>query len=66
MKRLVLSGSRHPYHESTPILGDFLRKTGHEVTITDEAEVLAHTADLGRYDALVFNTRREVPPDVGT
>ena len=24
MKLLVLSGGRHPYHESTPILGDFL------------------------------------------
>jgi len=65
MKLLVLSGGRHPYHESTPILGDFLSKAGHEVTITEDASVLAHAADMGRYDVLVFNTRREALPDVG-
>jgi type 1 glutamine amidotransferase len=65
MKVLVLSGGRHPYHESTPILGDFLSKAGHEVTITEDASVLAHAADMGRYDVLVFNTRREALPDVG-
>jgi hypothetical protein len=66
MKPRVLSGGRHPYHESTPILGDFLSKAGHEVTTTEDASVLAYTADMGRYDALVFKTRREVLPDVGT
>jgi uncharacterized protein len=65
MKLLVLSGGRHPYHESTPILGDFLKAAGHEVTITEDASVLAHAADLRGYDALVFNTRREALPDVG-
>jgi hypothetical protein len=65
MKLLVLSGGRHPYHESTPILGDFLSKAGHDVTITEDASVLAHAADMGRYDALVFNTRRENIPDFG-
>jgi type 1 glutamine amidotransferase len=65
MKLFVLSGGRHPYHESTPILGDFLRKAGHELTITEDASVLAHAADLGQYDAVVFNTRREALPDVG-
>jgi uncharacterized protein len=65
MKLLVLSGGRHPYHESTPILGDFLSKAGHEVTITEDASVLANAADMGRYDALVFNTRRENLPDFG-
>jgi uncharacterized protein len=64
MKLLVLSGGRHPYHESTPILGDFLSKAGHEVTISEDASVLAHAADMSRYDALVFNTRREALPDV--
>jgi type 1 glutamine amidotransferase len=63
MKLLVLSGGRHPYHESTPILGDFLSKAGHEVTISDDAAILAHAADLRSYDALVFNTRREALPD---
>ena len=65
MKLLALSDGRHPYHESTPILGGFLSKAGHEVTTTEDASVLAHTADMSRYDALVFNTRREVLPDVG-
>lgn len=64
MKLLVLSGGRHPYHESTPILGDFLSKAGHEATISEDASVLAHAADMSRYDALVFNTRREALPDV--
>jgi uncharacterized protein len=64
MKLLVLSGGRHPYHESTPILGDFLSKAGHEVTITEDATVLARAADMAGYDALVFNTRREALPDM--
>jgi len=65
MKLLVLSGGRHPYHESTPVLEAFLRASGHEVTVTEDASVLAHAADMGRYDALVFNTRRESLPDFG-
>jgi type 1 glutamine amidotransferase len=65
MKLLVLSGGRHPYHESTPILGDFLKAAGHEVTITEDAAILAHAADMRGYDALVFNTRREHLPDFG-
>jgi type 1 glutamine amidotransferase len=63
MKLLVLSGGRHPYHESTPILGDFLSKAGHEVTISEDATVLARAADMAGYDAVVFNTRREALPD---
>src|SRR4030095_14510828 len=65
MKLLVLSGGRHPYQESTPVLGEFLSAAGHDVTITEDASVLARAADLGRYDALVFNTRRESLPDLG-
>ena len=41
MKLLVLSGGRHPYHESTPILEAFLRGAGHQVTVTEDAAVLA-------------------------
>jgi uncharacterized protein len=63
MKLLVLSGGRHPYHESTPILGDFLSKAGHEVTISEDSSVLARAANMAGYDALVFNTRREALPD---
>ena len=65
MKLLVLSGGRHPYHESTPILGDFLSKAGHDVTITEDPSVLANAASMNGYDALVFNTRRENLPDFG-
>ncbi len=63
MKLLVLSGGRHPYQESTPILGDFLKAAGHEATITEDASILAHAVDMRGYDALVFNTRREALPD---
>jgi type 1 glutamine amidotransferase len=65
MNLLVLSGGRHPYQESTPVLGAFLRDAGHTVTITEDASVLAHAADMRGYDALVFNTRRENIPDFG-
>ena len=65
MKLLVLSGGRHPYHESTPILGDFLRKAGHEMTITEDAAIPAQADDMAGYEASVFNTRRESLPDVG-
>ncbi len=65
MKLLVLSGGRHPYHESTPILDAFLREAGHAVTVTEDASILARAADMSGYDALVFNTRRESLPDFG-
>jgi len=63
MKLLVISGGRHPYEESTPILGVFLKSAGHDVTITEDASVLGKPADMNAYDALVFNTRRENIPD---
>mgnify|MGYP001175671109 FL=1 len=61
MKLLVLSGGRHPYEESTPVLEGFLKSAGHDVTVTEDASVLA--GDLSGYDALVFNTRRESLPN---
>ena len=57
MKLLVLSGGRHPYHESTSVLLSFLREKGHEVTMTEDARELV-SPDLSDYDAIVFNTRR--------
>ena len=33
MNLLVISGGRHPYEESTPILESFLKGAGHEVTV---------------------------------
>jgi type 1 glutamine amidotransferase len=65
MKLLVLSGGRHPYHESTPVLDGFLRAAGHQVTVTEDASVLTQAAAMGEYDALVFNTRRENIADFG-
>ena len=65
MKLLVLSGGRHPYEESTPILESFLKGAGHEVTVTEDAAVLADGSAMDGYDVLVFNTRRENVPDFG-
>ena len=65
MKLLVISGGRHPYEESTPVLVDFLTAAGHDVTMTEDASVLADSSSMNGYDALVFNTRRENVPDFG-
>ena len=65
MPLLVISGGRHPYAETTPILGDFLSAAGHDLTITEDASILANEAEMRVYDALVFNTRRENLPDFG-
>ena len=65
MNLLVISGGRHPYAESTPVLESFLKGAGHNVTITEDASVLADSSAMGGYDALVFNTRRENVADFG-
>jgi type 1 glutamine amidotransferase len=65
MKLLVITGGRHPYEESTPVLERFLKAAGHDVTVTDDPSILASRAELGGFDALVFNTRREDLPDFG-
>ncbi len=58
MNILVISGGRHPYEETTPILESFLKDAGHEVTVTEDAGVLADVARMGTYDVLAFNTLR--------
>lgn len=58
MNLLVVSGGRHPYEESTPVLLEFLRGAGHEVRMTEDTAILT-TDDMQEFDALVFNTRRE-------
>jgi hypothetical protein len=65
MKLLVISGGRHPYAESTPVLESFLKGAGHDVTITEDTSVLADESRMNGFDALVFNTRRENVPDFG-
>ena len=63
MKLLVITGGRHPYEESTPVLERFLKAAGHDVTATEDASVLADSTAMAGYDALVFNTRRENAAD---
>ena len=65
MKLLVISGGRHPYEESTPVLEGFLKSAGHDVTVTEDASILSRSADMNAFDALVFNTRRENVPNFG-
>tara|TARA_B100000700_G_scaffold139758_1_gene155838 strand:+ start:10090 stop:10842 length:753 start_codon:yes stop_codon:yes gene_type:complete len=63
MKLLVLSGGRHPYEESTPILNQFLKDAGHQVTVTEDASILSDAGQMSGFDSIVFNTRRENLPD---
>ena len=58
MKLLAISGGRHPYEESTPVLERFLKAAGHDLTISEDASVLADAGKMSQYDALVFNTQR--------
>ena len=58
MNLLVVSGGRHPYEESTPILEEFLKGAGHSVAVTEDASVLADSGKMSTYDALVFNSLR--------
>ncbi len=58
MELLVLSGGRHPYEESTPVLTRFLIQAGHTITVTEDASVLSDAGRMSGYDALVFNTLR--------
>ena len=58
MRLLLLTGGRHPYHESTPILTRTLRGAGHTVKVSNSAKELA-SPTLKGYDAIVLNTRRK-------
>ena len=60
MKLLMISGGMyHPYVVTTPIIRDFLKAAGHDVSVTEDASVLGKPADMNSYDALVFNTQRD-------
>ena len=69
MEILVLSGGRHPYEESTPVLEKFLTAVGHSVEVTEDAAALT-SGKMKDTDCLVFNTRREddltLPEDART
>ena len=58
MKLLVMSGGGHPYHESTPVLLEFLEDAGHAVETTEDSDFLLSDG-MAEFDALVVNTRRE-------
>ena len=58
MKLLLMSGGRHPYEESTPVLEGFLKAAGHDVTVREDADALTD-GTLSAVDILVFNTLRE-------
>ena len=52
MKLLVISGGTHPYEESTPILEEFLKGAGHDITLTEDASILADSGQMSGFDAL--------------
>ncbi|MFW6195482.1 MAG: ThuA domain-containing protein, partial [Chloroflexota bacterium] len=54
---LLISGGKHPYGETTPVLAGFLKEAGHKVDISESALELA-VSSLDGYDAVVLNTLR--------
>jgi uncharacterized protein len=57
MRLLLITGGRHHFVETTPVIAGFLRAAGHSTKVTRHArELLA--PGLARYDAIVLNTCR--------
>lgn len=57
MKLLLLTGGKHPYEETTPVMTEFLQEAGHDVTVSESASELG--GDLSSFDAIVLNTLRQ-------
>tara|TARA_B100000029_G_C17263638_1_gene847223 strand:+ start:85 stop:714 length:630 start_codon:yes stop_codon:yes gene_type:complete len=57
MNLLLVTGGKHPYEESTPVLHAFLEEGGHSITVSESAKELA--GDLSSFDAIVLNTLRQ-------
>ncbi|MCZ6538873.1 MAG: ThuA domain-containing protein [Chloroflexi bacterium] len=57
MNLLLITGGKHPYDESTPVLQAFLEEAGHAITLSESANELA--GDLSTFDAVVLNTLRQ-------
>ena len=57
MNLLLVTGGKHPYEESTPVLQEFLEEAGHSITLSESADELA--GDLSGFDAIVLNTWRK-------
>ena len=60
-KLLLITGGKHPYEETTPVLTEFLSDAGHDVDVSESATEL--TSDLSDYDAIVLNTLRQPDTD---
>ena len=60
-KLLLLTGGRHPYEETTPVISEFLTEAGHEIDVSECASELE--GDLSGYDAIVFNSLRQEMTD---
>ena len=61
MNLLLITGGKHPYEESTPILQAFLEEAGHSITLSESAIELS--GDLSAFDAIVLNTLRQEATD---
>ena len=57
MNLLLITGGKHPYEESTPVLQEFLEEAGHSITLSESADELS--GDLSGFDAIVLNTLRQ-------
>jgi hypothetical protein len=62
MRLLLITGGRHPYYETTPIVTRCLRAAGHTVRVTRAAPELT-TPAVRRYDAIILNTLRGTTQD---
>jgi type 1 glutamine amidotransferase len=61
MNLLLITGGKHPYEESTPVLQEFLEAAGHSITLSESANELS--GDLSTFDAIVLNTLRQEATD---
>jgi type 1 glutamine amidotransferase len=61
MNLLLITGGKHPYEESTPVLQEFLEEAGHSITLSESADELS--GDLSGFDAIVLNTLRQEATD---
>ena len=61
MNLLLITGGKHPYEESTPVLQALLEQAEHKVTISESAEELS--TDLSQFNVIVLNTLRQDETD---
>lgn len=61
MNLLLLTGGKHPYEETTPVMTDFLQEANHSVTVSESASELSGSLDA--FDAIVLNTLRQPDTD---